>query len=104
MHQRSDEVLIPDSLARRRDMPAGAKLLWALVAFLAHKTGEPRDTVAATYAELAEGLGRSPRAVRNLTGKLEALGLLTVEARRGYSIFTVHGELPPYEQPERPCR
>lgn len=74
----SRNLLVPEALARRREIGDGAKLLYAKLRQYEGKNGEARPKIAT----LAADLGKSRRRIEAYIAELVKLGLIEVELRR----------------------
>lgn len=71
-------LLVPEALARRREISDGAKLLYAKLRQYEGRVGEARPKVATLAADLA----KSRRRIEAYIAELVELGLIEVELRR----------------------
>ncbi len=80
-------LAVPLWLARRRDLPASAKLVWALVAY---RQGAEGEAAWPGVESMAADLGIGKQAARQAIDRLVGLGLLVVEWSRGGRRRTHH--------------
>jgi len=80
-------LAVPLWLAQRRDLPATAKLVWALVAY---RQGAEGEAAWPGVESMAADLGIGKQAARQAIDRLVGLGLLVVEWSRGGRKRTHH--------------